>query len=327
MSRRGLAGLVALAVLGTAGFLGWRAIQDRVAPFLTAEECVGKVDGREVSLTLEQAENAALITALSVQRGMPARAATIALATAYQESKLYNVETGDRDSLGLFQQRPSQGWGTAEEILDPYHATNAFYDALAQVAGYETMPVTEAAQEVQRSAYPGAYADHEADARVLASALTGNSPRAFHCVVEADQPQAGDRLTSSGLTRRADAVRRDLGVAFGSLTLGGFAPGGVQEGHQKGSTHYEGRAIDIFVRPISKDNKRRGWAIASYLVSQADRLALDHVIFDGRIWSAGGRSEDGWRDYAPDVPGSASSETRKILEHRDHVHVDVARGT
>ena len=67
---------------------------------------------------------------------MPAHAATIALATALQESKLYNLHGGDRDSLGLFQQRPSQGWGTRGEILDPVHATNAFYDALARVPGY-----------------------------------------------------------------------------------------------------------------------------------------------------------------------------------------------
>ena len=112
---------------------------------------------------------------------MPARAATIALATAYQESDLYNVEGGDRDSLGLFQQRPSQGWGSPEQVLDPYYAANAFYDELVDVDGYEAMEVTVAAQEVQRSGLPGAYADHEADARVLASALTGNSPRAFSC--------------------------------------------------------------------------------------------------------------------------------------------------
>ena len=169
-----------------------------------AEECTAKVRGREVALSTEQAENAALITAISVQRGMPARAATIALATAYQESDLCNLEGGDRDSLGLFQQRPSQGWGTPEQILDPVYATNAFYDALAQVDGYETMEITEAAQHVQRSGFPEAYADHEADARVLASALTGNSPHAFTCVVDDDADEAGDELTAE----RADPPRR-----------------------------------------------------------------------------------------------------------------------
>ena len=88
----------------------------------------------------------------------------------------------------------------------------------------------------------------------------------------------------------------------------------------EGSAHYEGRAIDIFVRPISPENKEKGWAIAHYLVAMADRLKIRTVIFDDRIWTVGSRSEDGWRDYeAPDRSGD-----RKILEHRDHVHVDVA---
>jgi hypothetical protein len=187
------------------------------------------------------------------------------------------------------------------------------------------MRITEAAQAVQRSGYPEAYEEHAAGARALASALTGYSPATFWCVVDdADVPQ--EVAGASGLTGRAERVREDLAETFGRVSLGGFAPGGVSAGHMKGSAHYEGRALDVFVRPISRDNKRRGWAIASYLVSQAERLGIAHVIFDGRIWSAGGRSEDGWRDYAPTVPASASSETRRILEHRDHVHVDVARG-
>lgn len=320
MGRRGLAVLVSLALLAIGGYAAWQALEDTVRPFLRSEQCIGRVEDRSVSLSLEQAENAALITAISVQRGLPARAATIALATAYQESKLYNVESGDRDSLGLFQQRPSQGWGTPEQVLNPYYATNAFYDALVEVDGYETMRVTEAAQEVQRSGYPEAYAAHEGDARILASALTGNSRAAFHCITDGDAEPAPDRLRASGLTSRADTVRRELEAAFGDLTMGGFAPGGVRDGHQEGSTHYEGRAVDVFVRPISEDNKRTGWAIAHYLVAQADRLAIQNVIFDDRIWTTGDRSEDGWRDYR--VPSSSRGD-RAILEHRDHVHVDV----
>jgi hypothetical protein len=310
-----LLGLAALGLVVATGF----AVLRHVGPLATTEECTATVSGRDVTLTTEQAENAALITAISVRRGMPARAASIALATAYQESKLYNLESGDRDSLGLFQQRPSQGWGSREEVLDPYHATNAFYDALAQIQGYETMRVTEAAQEVQRSGFPEAYADHEADARVLASALTGNSPRTFSCVVDDDVATERDRLGDDGLTGRADDVRRDVEAAFGDLALGGFEPGGVTTGHMEGSAHYEGRAVDIFVRPINAGNKKRGWAIAQYLVAQADRLAIQTVIFDDRLWRAGSRSEDGWSDYDP----PERSGDRAILEHRDHVHVDV----
>ncbi|MFC6342175.1 hypothetical protein ACFP8W_09315, partial [Nocardioides hankookensis] len=174
--RTGVA-VVGLAGVGVAAVVGYGLVR-QVTPLFQPDECTATVEGRTVTLDLEQAENAALITAVAVDRGMPARAATIALATAYQESKLYNLESGDRDSLGLFQQRPSQGWGTRAEIQDPYYATNAFYDELAKLDGYESMRVTVAAQRVQRSGFPEAYADHEADARVLASALTGNSRHA-----------------------------------------------------------------------------------------------------------------------------------------------------
>lgn len=314
--RTGVA-VLGLAAVGVAAVAGYLALRE-VAPLLQPDECTATVDGRTVTLEPEQAENAALITAVAVGRGMPARAATIALATAYQESKLYNIDYGDRDSLGLFQQRPSQGWGSPDQLLDPVYATNAFYDGLVKVEGYEDMRVTAAAQEVQRSAYPEAYADHEADARVLASALTGNSPRAFSCRLDGDAETASARLTESGLTRRAEAVRREL-VALFDPALGGFEPGGVSTGHMEGSAHYEGRAVDVFVRPVSAENKIRGWAIAQYLVAQADRLHIKTVIFDGRIWTAGWRSDDGWRPYdAPDRAGD-----RAILEHRDHVHVDV----
>ena len=318
--RTGVA-VVALAGVGVAAAVGYGVsnLLEDVAPFLSPDQCTATVGGRTVELDVEQAENAALITAISVRRGLPARAATIALATAYQESKLYNLEHGDRDSAGLFQQRPSQGWGTFEQVTDPWYATNAFYDGLAKVEGYESMEVTDAAQEVQRSGFPEAYADHEADARVLASALTGNSKRAFSCRIGGEPAQAADQLTQSGLTERADVVRREINEVFGDPPMGGFEPGGVSTGHMEGSAHYEGRAVDVFVRPISPANKVRGWAIAHYLVAMADRLSIKTVIFDARIWTAGSRSGDGWRDYDP--PDRAGD--RAILEHRDHVHVDV----
>ena len=322
MTRRLLAILVvaALAFGGAAAFVTWRG--GSLPPLIPAvEECQAQVDGHLVELDLEQSRYAALIAAISVQRGMPARAATIALATAYQESDLRNLEYGDRDSVGLFQQRPSQGWGTPDQLQDPTYATNAFYDALAQVDGYESMPVTEAAQEVQRSGFPEAYADHEQDARVLASALTGNSRAAFWCTVDDDRDADSPALDEAGLTARAAEVRADLARTFGDLPLGGFEPGGVRDGHMEGSAHYDGRAIDVFVRPVSEDNKRRGWAIAGYLVAQADRLDINTVIFDDRVWRVSS-SGDGWQDYR--VP-SGSQGDRRILEHRDHVHVDVAR--
>ena len=113
--------LVAVAVV---------AVRLGLGPLPYPKGCTADVAGREVELDTEQSENSALITALAIRRGLPARAASIALATAYQESKIRNIEHGDRDSLGLFQQRPSQGWGTEEQILDPHYAINAFYDGV-----------------------------------------------------------------------------------------------------------------------------------------------------------------------------------------------------
>jgi hypothetical protein len=311
-----VAGVVVLALLAV---VGWVALRGKdVLPFLAPDQCTAQVGGHSVVLDPSQARYAGLISAIAVERGLPARAASIALAAAYQESNLRNLRGGDRDSAGLFQQRPSQGWGSEDQVRDPVYATNAFYDALTTVDGYDQLEITVAAQEVQRSGFPDAYAGHEADARALASALTGNSRQAFSCRLDAsgDGPAA---LEGSGLTARADAVRRDLLARFPEQPLGGFAPGGVSTGHMAGSAHYDGRAIDVMVRPISPANRTRGWAIAQYLVSQADRLAIKTVIFDDRIWTAGGRSGDGWRSYDP----PERSGDPAILEHRDHVHVDV----
>ena len=284
--------MTALGVVAATGY----AVLHHVGPLLKSEECTATVSGRTVHLSTEQAENAALITAVSVRRGLPARAASIALATAFQESKLYNLETGDRDSLGLFQQRPSQGWGSREEILNPYYATNSFYNALERVDGYESMQITVAAQEVQHSGYPGAYAEHEPDARVLASALTGNSSHAFSCVVRDSASGAKARLGENGLTHRADVVRREVETVFGAPSL-----------------NHDGRALDLSVQPASDANRKRGWAIAQYLVAQADRLSIETVLFDGRVWVAGKGSQDGW------------TRTESGASLRDRVHVAVFR--
>src|SRR4051794_1484291 len=311
--------LLVLAGVGVAAL----SLRKGVGPLPDPEGCEARVGGVSVTLDTEQAQNASIIAGVAVRRGLPARAASIALATAFQESKLRNLDHGDRDSLGLFQQRPSQGWGTSNQIRDPYYAAGRFYDELRKVHGYQAMRITEAAQKVQRSGYPEAYEDHAADARALASALTGYSHASFSCVVHGSvRDVPSQRMAADGLTPRAEQVRSELRRVFGSLPLGGYAAGGVSTGHQAGSAHYEGRAIDVFVRPVSADNKRKGWAIASYLVAQADRLSIDTVIFDDKIWKVGSRSADGWETY--EVP-SGSPGDQAVLEHRDHVHVDVAR--
>src|SRR5215213_3746942 len=172
--------LVLLLVAGTAGWLWWRG---SIGTLSIRPHCTATAAGRSTDLDPEQAGNAAIIASLAVRRGLPGRAATIGIATAMQESKLRNLPGGDRDSIGLFQQRPSQGWGTPAQIRDPVYASNAFYDVLVKVEGYEDLPITRAAQTVQRSAFPSAYADHEPEARILASALTGYSPAGLSCAL------------------------------------------------------------------------------------------------------------------------------------------------
>ena len=162
----------------------------------------------------------------------------------------------------------------------------------------------------------------ESDARIVAAALTGRAPHAFTCRHGGADDEESDRLDRAGLTRRAANVRSDLDRAFGRQKVGGFAPGGVRSGHMSGSAHYEGRAVDLFLRPVTRKNRVRGWAMAQYLVAHADRLAVNTVIFDGRIWTAR-RADQGWRDYTPDTAGR-SARVAAILEHLDHIHVDVA---
>jgi hypothetical protein len=313
-----VAGLLAVTLVAAGGALAWLG-SEGIGPVPLQEQCVARSGENEVELDPDQARNAAIIAGVGVRRGLPARAVTIALATAYQESDLHNLAHGDRDSLGLFQQRPSMGWGTAAQVREPHYAAGKFYDALVKVNGYQTMAVTDAADRVQRSAFPDAYADHEDDARIVASALTGQSTGSFSCVVR-HPAYAAETIGSNGLTPRAEAVRKDLVETFGKLSTGGYAPGGVSSGHMEGSAHYDGRAVDVFVRPISKENTRRGWAYAHYLVAQADRLGITAVIFSDKIWTSGTRSGGGWRDYkAPQRAGNTDT-----LRHLDHVHVDVA---
>jgi len=245
------------------------AINRGVGPLPNPDGCTADVAGRVVDLSTEQAQNASVIAAIGVRRGLPARAVSIALATAYQESKLVNLDHGDRDSLGLFQQRPSQGWGTARQIEDPYYAANRFYDELVKVHGYQTMRITEAAQRVQRSGYPDAYSAHAEDARALASALTGYSPAEFSCVA-----RNATSAPAPGSGSRAREVRRDLVHAFGRIPV---------------------RAHDRRVVVRVGGHHVRGWSIAHYLVAQADRLGVTEVAYDGRVWSAGNASERGWR--------------------------------
>jgi peptidoglycan DL-endopeptidase CwlO len=148
---------------------------------ITPVLCVAPI-GRAGTLDAEQTANAAAIVAVGKARKVPQYGWVIALATALQESGLRNLTYGDRDSLGLFQQRPSSGWGTPAQVRDVRYAATAFYGGkdvppnnpgLLDIPGWQAMPVTVAAQAVQHSAFPDAYADDELTARAAVTAITG----------------------------------------------------------------------------------------------------------------------------------------------------------
>jgi len=147
-------------------------------------------DGDTYARTAEAANNAALVAAVGERRNLSTFGSTIGVATAIQESGLRNLDYGDRDSLGLFQQRPSQGWGTIEEVTDPHYASLAFYWRLKKTEGWEDMRVTDAAQAVQRSGFPEAYEEHAAEGAAWAEAVRGDTPfAAIDCDLRAiDSP-------------------------------------------------------------------------------------------------------------------------------------------
>lgn len=146
-----------------------------------APPCTATAGSGQMTLQREQAVNATTIAAVGQRMGVPDHGVTIALATALQESKLRNLTSGDRDSVGLFQQRPSQGWGPRAQLLNPRFASTAFYQRLLKIDGWQALAVTDAAQQVQHSAAPDAYAAWESSARILAQVLTGEAAAGLTC--------------------------------------------------------------------------------------------------------------------------------------------------
>lgn len=184
-----VAGVIAVALVATGLYVALRATRTRVSG-PTGPACQAATSTGRAALDLDQASNATTIAAVGKRLGMPDHAVTVALATALQESRLRNLSYGDRDSLGLFQQRPSQGWGTPAQILAPATSAATFYQHLDMVKNWESLSVADAAQSVQRSAAPGAYAQWEDEARAIAQAVTGEVPAAFSCRVPVTEARA-----------------------------------------------------------------------------------------------------------------------------------------
>ena len=278
----GAGALIAAVILVVAALIAaWTLLPRLFTPHKTArtaEEayCAAvSPDGARRTLTPDQAQNAALIANIAVTRGLPDHAVTVAIATAMQESRLTNLDYGDLDSLGLFQQRPSQGWGTAEQVSDMTYATNIFYDHLLQVPDWETIPVEDAAQEVQRSGYPELYATWDAMARAWASGLTGERSAGVTCALEPATSSDAD-----GLVAAISATLPNVKVSV--MPLNGKT--GTNNG---AATNTASTTLTITLPDgLSADNRTRlCWQTAGWLVTQAHQYGIDALHADGMDWN------------------------------------------
>lgn len=285
--------LLGTVLAAAGGVYVWTA--GHVAHVVVHEQCTAEAGGMTTTLSPERMGNAAIIAGISVKRALPARAASIGIATAMQESKLRNLDYGDRDSLGLFQQRPSQGWGTEEQVQDPVYATNAFYDVLVKIEGYQSLEITDAAQKVQRSAYPDAYANHEEEARAMASTLTGYTEAGLTCVLKPVETVDPGDPGKDGLTDAARAVAA--------------AAGGETVGRLQGPVGDSGR----YLRFSTDDGSTRlGWALAQWAVARAWGLDIVSVETDGQRWDRNDPG-GGWSQSDGELPGGGTPAEGEVL--------------
>jgi hypothetical protein len=220
--------------------------------------CQARTDAGSVQLYPAQMANAATIAAVGVTSGIPDRGIVVALATAMQESELLNLDYGDRDSLGLFQQRPSQGWGSPDQVRDPRYASAAFYNKLLTVPGWQEMRVTEAAQAVQRSAFPEAYEKWAFDAQLLGEALIGVHATAITCAKVAEPTLRG--------AAAAEALAAGLRAEWGQLASTAAATG----------------ADSLAIRA---GPDRAGWQLAHWLVANSVNHNVSRVTYGEHQWT------------------------------------------
>ncbi|MGW8551648.1 heavy metal transporter [Streptomyces tubercidicus] len=267
-----------------------------------APQCTVRAEGdaQPYELSPEQAANAATISAVASSRGLSERAVTIALATAMQESGLRNIDFGDRDSVGLFQQRPSQDWGTVRQIMDPVYSAGEFYRHLAKVPGYSRLPLTVAAQKVQRSGYPQAYAKHEANAARLTGALAGRDQDALTCT----ESSPVDGKAGGAATVRERLVRE-------------FGPGVLPRTGGTGRTAGSGSGVTIAVPEsgavAAGEDGRRGWELAMWAMAHSAELHIEQISYAGRMWTA----DEAGKGWQRQPSGSAAA--------ADHVRIITAQ--
>lgn len=315
----------------------------------------------DASARARQVAFARIIDAVATERGMPGRATLVALMTALQESRLDNIAYGHADSVGLFQQRPSVGWGTVQQILDPKYAAEAFFGGvqppsppgLVDIDGWPSMSYTEAAQAVQVSAFPNAYARHERTARAVAAEAgidlerTGDpyAGRAGARPTGGTAPPltldecddslgliAGKPVNGVWPPQRASVTdptgtgglvteRTALWVGQARVALAN-PPMGCWDRHlwNPTSDHPRGKACDVFVGGDGRRSsaaRAKGDAIANWTIQTAGKTGVRYLIWYGKIWSA---RTGQWKVYSG---GGVYDPNNATGGHFDHVHVSL----
>lgn len=345
-------GVLAMPMIAVAVFFGSGAADPppdpagTVCTIVTDPPAGGTADPGTTQITGEQVENARVILAATKALGMPQQAGVIGVMTAYQESKLlvlanptvpesltypHQGEGSNHDSVGTFQQRPSMGWGTVAQLMDPSYAATRFLTTLAEVSGWQAMPAWQAAQEVQVSADGTLYAQWESLATAITTALWDGATGTLQCT-SGGGPIAGP---GGAFPPEACSVRPDPTTGRGCLTprmlniatqlIAQGWPISCWDAHawNPSSDHPKGRACDVFpgragVLP-TPEQKARGDALVTALQASAAQTGVSYLIWYGQIWSAE-RSDEGWRPYSG---GGVYDPSDITGGHFDHPHISV----
>ena len=261
--------IVIVGLIAFGAYAAYNAYQRYVQRLLVIPGCQAGSGANAIGLDFGQAADAAIIAGVAARDRLPREALTVAYATALQESKLENLTYGDRDSVGIFQQRPSEGWGSTAQLEDPAYAAGAFFNALAKIPGYAKLPVDVAAQDVQRSADGAAYQQYAQTGAALATAFTA-TPHAVTCWY-APAAQAASEGVSAKLN--LGAANRGLADAFGHSRADGPVIS-VTRARSRGSE-------------VIKAAHGDGWVVANWLVSNASSYGITQVSYGGYRWTAG----------------------------------------
>jgi len=310
--------------------------------------------GAAVSLSGEQAGNARVIVAAAKALGLPQQAAAVAIMTGRQESALlvlanpavpgsgdypHQGSGSDHDSVGLFQQRPSQGWGSVRQLMDPGYAATTFLRSLVQVPGWQHQPLWRAAQAVQRSADGAAYAQWAALGTAVAGALWDHTGGSLSCTSGATAASftgsGGGAFGALGCSVVPDpstgtgCLTPRMAALYTQLVTGGWHPSCYRPSDPVAhSDHPLGKACDAppgtYGTLPTPSQKAAGDALAASLQASAARTGVHYLIWYGRIWNAD-RAHEGWRPYqGAGVYNTTPTSPAGITGgHYDHVHISV----